>query len=120
MDYSTSLPARTVTHGSPTTASHSSPYCHSLYHESEHDSVITARSEVRKVLLFGAISLWFFVCVRNISGTAERICTAHGRRVRSLAQMSLKVKIKGQRSRSPGTKTAFFSPFGGLRAVYVW
>jgi len=57
----------------------------------------------------------FFVCVWNISGTAE-----HRRRVWSLARMSLKVKIKGQRSRSPGTKTAFFDPFGGLRAVYVW
>jgi len=29
----------------------------------------------------------------------------------------LNVKVKGQRSRSPATKTAFF---GGLRAVYVW
>jgi len=45
---------------------------------------------------------------------------SQGRRVWSLAWMSLKVKVKGQRSRSPGTKTAFFGPFGGLRAVYVW
>ena len=45
---------------------------------------------------------------------------SHGGRVWSLARNSLKVKVKGQRSRSQGTKTAFFGPFGGLRAVYVW
>jgi len=27
---------------------------------------------------------------------------------------------QGQRSRSPGTKTSFFGPFGSLCAVYVW
>jgi len=45
---------------------------------------------------------------------------SHGRRVWSLAQTSLKVKVKGQWSRSPGTITAFFGPFGSLRAVYVY
>ena len=44
---------------------------------------------------------------------------SHERRVWSLARMSLKVKVKGQRSRSPGTEMAFFGIFGGLRAVYV-
>ena len=43
--------------------------------------------------------------------------SSHARRAWSLAQMSLKIKVKGQRSRSSGTKTAFFGPFGGLRAV---
>ena len=43
---------------------------------------------------------------------------SHGRRVWSLAAMSLNVKVKGQGHQ--GQKTAFFSPFGGLRAVYVW
>jgi len=42
----------------------------------------------------------------------------HGKRVSSLAQKSLNVKVKGQGHQ--GQKTAFFSPFGGLRAVYVW
>ena len=42
---------------------------------------------------------------------------SHGRRVWCLARRSLKVKVKGQISKSPGTKTAFFGPFGGLRAV---
>jgi len=45
---------------------------------------------------------------------------SHRSRIWSLARTRLKVKVKGQRSRSPGTKTAFFDPFGGLRAVYVW
>jgi len=27
---------------------------------------------------------------------------------------------QSQMSRSPGTKTAFLGPFGGLRAVYGW
>jgi len=42
------------------------------------------------------------------------------RRIWSLARRNSKVRVKGQRSRSPGTKMAFFGPFGGLRAVYVW
>ena len=40
---------------------------------------------------------------------------SHGRRVWSLAWMSLKVKVKGQRSRLLGTKTAFLA----LSAVCV-
>jgi len=40
-----------------------------------------------------------------------------GRCVWSLAQTSLNVKVKGQRSRSPGTKSDIFGPIGGLRAV---
>jgi len=45
---------------------------------------------------------------------------SHGRHVLSLAQMSLKVKVKGQKLWSQGQKTAFFGTFGGLRVVYVW
>ena len=37
-----------------------------------------------------------------------------------LARMSLNVKVKGQRSSSPRTKTAFFVPFGGLHPFCVW
>jgi len=68
----------------------------------------------------------FFVCVWNISETAERICVkftnSHGRCVWSLASINLKVKVKCQRSRSLGTKKGIFSgPFGGLHAVsHVW
>jgi len=45
---------------------------------------------------------------------------SHGRRVWSLAPTSLKDRVSGQNSRSPGTKTAFFGPFGDLRAAYAW
>jgi len=36
--------------------------------------------------------------------------------------MSLKVNVKGQRSKAKVTmdKTAFFGPFGGPSAAYVW
>jgi len=42
--------------------------------------VFTARSELWKVLFFFAVSLWFFVCVWNISGTAEQICAKFTRK----------------------------------------
>ena len=48
--------------------------------------------------VFGAVSLWFFVCVWNISGTAERICAIFTRKtclVWSVACTSLKVKGQG-------------------------
>jgi len=45
---------------------------------------------------------------------------SHGRRVWSLTQTRLKVKVKAQMSRSLETKTTFFGPFGGLHAVCVW
>jgi len=66
---------------------------------------------------FGEVSLCFFVYEMSrepLNGSAPN---SHGRRVWSLARMSLKVMVKSQKSRSPETKTAFFGPFGGLRAV---
>ena len=64
---------------------------------------ITARSELRKVL-FLALSVTF--CVRNVSGTAERICAKFtGKICLSLARTSLNVKVKSQGYR--GQKTAF-------------
>jgi len=66
---------------------------------------------------FGAISLWFFVCVWNISGTDEWICARFTRKTCLVPHSD---EVKGRRSRSPGTKTAFFSPFGDLHAVCVW
>ena len=46
---------------------------------------------------------------------------SHGRRVWPLARTSLKVKVKGKRSRSLGTKNGIFRPFRwpacGLRLV---
>ena len=43
---------------------------------------------------------------------------SHGGRVWFLARTSLKIKVKGQGHQ--GQTTAFFGPFGGLRAVCVW
>jgi len=42
---------------------------------------------------------------------------SHGRRAWSLAQTSVKVNVKGQRLRSPGTKNGIFQPFQCLCAV---
>ena len=57
---------------------------------------------------FGAVSLFFlFVCEISREPLNGFAPNSHGRRVWSLARMSLKVKVKGQRSRSPWTKTAF-------------
>ena len=87
----------------------------------EYSVITAARSKLRKVLSLALSVTFLFVCVRNISGTAERICTKFTRKMcLSLAGSRWNVKVKGQRSRSPGTKTAFFGPFGSLRAVYVW
>jgi len=45
--------------------------------------------------VFGTVSMWFFDCVWNISGTAERICIEFTRKTWSLAWTSLKVKGQG-------------------------
>ena len=65
--------------------------------------------------VFGAVSLVFFVCVWNIWGGENHwtICAIFTRKITSL-------KVKGrQRSKSPGTTTTFFGPFGGLCAIYA-
>jgi len=64
----------------------------------------------------GAVSLRFFVCVWNISGTTERICARFTRKTCLVTHFG-KFESQGQRSRSPGTKTALFGPFGSLHAV---
>jgi len=60
-----------------------------------------------------------FLFVYQISGTAERICDKFTRNT-CLVPRSNEFEGQGQRSRSPRTKTAFFGPLGGLRAVYFW
>jgi len=62
--------------------------------------------------VFGAVSLFFFVCVWNISGTAERhkedvFGPSLGRVWRS------KSKVKGQKSTSPEIKKRHFSALSG-------
>jgi len=65
----------------------------------------------------------FFVCLfvyeisrEPLNGFAPN---SRRRRVWYLARKSLNVKVKGQRSRSPGTKNGLFGLFGGLCAVCV-
>ena len=69
--------------------------------------LITARSKLREVL-FLALFVTFCLCfvwVSNISGMAERICAKFtGKTCLVPRSESLNVKVKGQRSRSPGTK----------------
>jgi len=106
---------------------------------------------VRKVL-FLALSVTFCLFVYEISpGRLNGFApNSQGRRVWSVARTSLNVKVRGQRSRSPGTNNMLCTPvipaamewkvlaadnamhnrrchsvaaggdFGGLRAVYVW
>ena len=57
--------------------------------------------------VFGAVSL-LFVCVWNISRTAERICAKFSQKM-CFVPCSFDFEGQGQRSRSPGTKTTFFS-----------
>ena len=71
--------------------------------------IFTARSELRKVL-FLAPSVCFFVEISR-EPLNEFAPNSHGWRVRSLARTSLKVKVRGQRSRSPGTTKRHFRPF---------
>ena len=58
--------------------------------------IVTARSELRKVV-FGAVSLLFLfvyeISRESLNGFAPN---SHGRRAWSLARMSLKAKVKGQ------------------------
>jgi len=71
--------------------------------------VIHSRSEMRKVLSL-LLSVTFCLCMKYL--VDRFVPDLHGRRVWSLARTSLNVKVKGHLG-----KTAFFSPFGGLRAV---
>jgi len=71
--------------------------------------------------VFGVVSLWFFVCVWNVSGTAEQfVPNSHGRRVFSLLRRVRRSRSKVKCQGHQGQKTAFFGPFDGLRVVYVW
>jgi len=89
--------------------------------------------ELRKVLFLAPSVCSFVICVWNISGTAEQICDKFTRKTclvpllsergtKHVFLVSLKVKVKDQRSRSPETRNGIFRPFrrAGLRAVYAW
>jgi len=68
--------------------------------------------------VFGAVSLCFSFVYEISRGTAERICAKLTWMTR-LGPRSDEFEGQGHRSRSPGTKTAFFGTFGGLGAVHV-
>ena len=82
--------------------------------------IITARRELQKKFCLWrrqSVVLLFVHEISRPSGTAEEICAKFTRKMCD-ARTSSKVKVKGQGHQ--GQKTAFFGPFGGLRAVYVW
>ena len=73
-----------------------------------------------QIVLFLAPSVYGFSFVYEISpeplnGFAPN---SRGTRAWSLTHTSLKVKVKGQGHQ--GQKLAFFGPFGGVHAVFVW
>jgi len=70
--------------------------------------VITARGELRRVMFLALSVCGFFVCVWNISGTAERICAKFTRKTCLVPRSDeFEGQGHGQRWRSPGTKMAF-------------
>ena len=81
-------------------------------------SVITARSELCKVLFLALSVTFLFLYEISQELLNGFVPNSQGRRVWSLTRTSLSVKVKGQGHW--GQKTTFFGPFGGLRAVYVW
>ena len=72
-------------------------YFHCIYHTDIAQInvyIFTTHSELWKVLSLAPSVCVFFVCVWNISGTAEQICTKFTRRrVWPLARRSVKVKV---------------------------
>jgi len=79
-----------------------------------HSILIATHTELQKVL-FLTPSVCGFLFVYEIpqeqlNGFAPN---SHGRLLDEFEDQD-------QRSRSPGTKTAFFGPFGSLHAVDVW
>jgi len=80
----------------------------------------TTHSELQKVLFFGTVSLWFFVCVWNVSETAQWICTKFIQKT-SFVPRSDEFEGQAQRSRSSGTKMTLFSPWWPVCGlVMVW
>jgi len=75
-----------------------------------HMSLVTTRSELRRVLFLASSVCGFcFVCVWNISGTAEWMCAKFTRKT-CLVPRSDEFEGQGQTSRSPGTKNGIFGP----------
>jgi len=73
-------------------------------------------SELQKVLFLMPSVCDIFVCVKYLSGIAERICAKFTWKTCLVPRLG---KFEGQRSRSPGTKTAFLA-LSAVCLVYVW
>jgi len=69
--------------------------------------VVTACSELRKVLFLAPSLWWFFVCVWNVSGTAERICAKFTRKTCLVPRLD---ELEGQGQGRQGQK-GIFQPF---------
>jgi len=83
-------------------------------------TLVTARSELRKVL-FLALSVTFLfvyeIYPEQLYGFAPN---SHSIRVWSLAWANLKIKVEGQMSRSPGTNKRYFSALLAACVRFVW
>ena len=89
-------------------SAHHTCFMHTLHYlKCPNCTVFTTCSELRKVL-FLALSVTFCLFVNQISHEPLNgfVPNSQGRCVWSLARTSLNVKVKGQRSRSPWTKSA--------------
>ena len=72
-------------------------------------------------VLFLVLSVTFLFVYEISRGTAERIWDKFtGKMCLVTCSDKFECQDHRSRSRSPGTKTAFFGPFGGQHAVYVW
>jgi len=72
-------------------------------------AIIVACSQLRKVLFLVPSVCVFCLCVKYLGETLNGFApNSHGRRVWSLARMSLKVMIKVKGQGHQGQKTAFF------------
>ena len=81
--------------------------------------VVTARSELRKVLFLAPSVCGVFFRVRNISGTAERICAKFTRKTCLVPRWD-EFEGQGQRSRSQRTKKRHFSAISVACVWFVW
>ena len=83
-----------------------------------HDKTLYKSTDTLYFTLALSVTFLFVYEMYREVRTAERIYAKFTWKT-GLVPRSDEFECHGQRSRSPGTKTAFFGLFGGLRAVYV-
>jgi len=79
--------------------------------------IITARSELHKVLFLALFVTFLFVYEISPEPLNGFVINSQGRHAWSLARMSLNVKVKGQGHQ--GQKTAFFGPLAACDLCLV-